>query len=80
MHPSLPFEEPSNHLTGGQMMRFVTDFDDRNGHWLVVDASNNNEIVGDHESATLAALDAIKREEDSRLGPTGPHTVHKPAA
>lgn len=57
-------------------MRFTTDFDDRNGHWLVRDAANNNEVVGDHISPTLAALDAIKREEDSLLGPTGPHTTH----
>ena len=47
-------------------MRFVTEFDDRSGHWLVLDVSNN-EIVGDHVSATLAALNAIKREEDSLM-------------
>ncbi len=47
-------------------MRFVTEFDDRNGHWLVLDV-RNNQIVGDHVSATLAALDAIKREEDSLM-------------
>ena len=47
-------------------MRFVTEFDDRNGHWLVLDVCNN-QIVGDHVSATLAALDAIKREEDSLM-------------
>ena len=61
-------------------MRFVTDFDDRNGHWLVLDAKNNNQVVGDHVSATLAALDAGKREQECLLGPTGPHTVHEPAA
>jgi len=48
-------------------MRFVTDFDDRNGHWLVLDAADNKKIVGDHVSPTLAALDAIKREEDSLM-------------
>ncbi len=47
-------------------MRFVTELDDRNGHWLVFDV-RNNQIVGDHVSATLAALDAIKREEDSLM-------------
>ena len=47
-------------------MRFVTEMDDRNGHWVVLDVSNN-QIVGDHVSATLAALDAIKREEDSLM-------------
>ena len=47
-------------------MRFVTEFDNRNGHWLVLDVSNSR-IVGDHVSATLAALDAIKREEDSLM-------------
>ena len=47
-------------------MRFVTEFNDRSGHWLVLDVSNN-QIVGDHISATLAALDAIKREEDSLM-------------
>jgi len=48
-------------------MRFVTEFDDRNGHWLVLDAADNKKIVGDHVSATLAALDAIKREQDSMM-------------
>ena len=47
-------------------MRYVTEMDNRNGHWLVLDVSNN-QIVGDHVSATLAALDAIKREEDSLM-------------
>ncbi len=47
-------------------MRFITELDDRNGHWLVFDVSTNR-IVGDHVSATLAALDAIKREEDSLM-------------
>jgi len=48
-------------------MRFLTEFDDRNGHWLVLDAANDKQIVGDHVSATLAALDAMKREEDSLM-------------
>ena len=47
-------------------MRFVTELDDQSGHWLVLDVSHN-QIVGDHISATLAALDAIKREEDSLM-------------
>ena len=47
-------------------MRFVTELDDQSGHWLVLDVSNN-QIIGDHVSATLAALDAIKREEDSLM-------------
>ena len=47
-------------------MRFITEFDDRNGHWLVLDVSNSK-IVGDHFSATLAALDAMKREQDSLM-------------
>ncbi len=47
-------------------MRFITEFNDRSGHWLVLDVSNN-QIVGDHISATMAALDAIKREEDSLM-------------
>ena len=48
-------------------MRFSTEFDDCNGHWLVLDAANNGKIVGDHISATLAALDAMKREQDGLM-------------
>ncbi len=47
-------------------MRFITEFDDRNGHWLVLDVSNSK-IAGVHSSATLAALDAMKREQDSLM-------------
>jgi len=53
------------------MMRFYTDFDERNGHWLVLDAANDKMIVGDHISATLAALDAMKREDDSLIEQEG---------
>ncbi|MDA0306913.1 MAG: hypothetical protein O3B76_11640 [Proteobacteria bacterium] len=48
-------------------MRFYTDFDEQNGHWLVLDAANDKRVVGDHISATLAALDAMKREDDSLI-------------
>ena len=53
------------------MMRFYTDFDEQNGHWLVLDAANDKMIVGDHISATLAALDAMKREDDSLIEQEG---------
>ena len=46
-------------------MRFITEMGEQAGCWLVVDTANNNAIVGNHGSATLAALDAFKREEDS---------------
>ena len=46
-------------------MRFTTEMGDQEGYWLVVDTENNSTIVGSHQSATLAALDAFKREEDS---------------
>ncbi len=46
-------------------MRFITEMGEQAGCWLVVDSANNNAIVGNHESATLAALDACKREKDS---------------
>ena len=45
-------------------MRFITEMGEQAGCWLVVDTANNNAIVGNHESATLAALDACKREKD----------------
>ena len=37
-------------------MRFITEMGEHAGCWLVVDTANNNAIVGNHESATLAAL------------------------
>ena len=46
-------------------MRFITEMDEQTGRWLVVDTENNNEIAGIHELATLAALDAFKREKDN---------------
>ena len=46
-------------------MRFNTIMGNDSGSWLVVDTADNNEIVGVHTSATLAALDAYKREQDS---------------
>ena len=48
-------------------MRFITEMGYQEGYWLVVDTENNSAIVGTHQSATLAALDAFKREEDSCL-------------
>lgn len=46
-------------------MRFITEMGNKKGYWLVVDTLDNNSIVGAHASATLAALDACKREQDS---------------
>jgi len=46
--------------------RFVAEMDSRNGYWLVFDTRDQNRVVGVHASATLAALDAMKREQDSR--------------
>ncbi len=45
-------------------MRFHTELDDMSNRWLVFDAENREEIVGVHVSGTLAALDAMKREQD----------------
>jgi len=38
--------------------------DSHEGFWLVFDTKNQNRVVGVHNSATLAALDATKREQD----------------
>lgn len=46
-------------------MRFHTELDAKSNRWLVCDAANKYRIVGVHGSATLAALDAQKREQDS---------------
>ena len=46
-------------------MRFITEIVKQTGCWLVVDTANNNTIVGIHQSETLAALNAFKREKDS---------------
>lgn len=62
------------------MMRFTTDFNEQNGHWLVVDAANDKKIVGDHISATMAALDAFKREDDSLIEQAVSRQKNKTAA
>jgi hypothetical protein len=38
--------------------------DSHQGYWLVFDTQQHNRVVGVHNSATLAALDAMKREQD----------------
>jgi len=45
-------------------LRFVAELDSHEGFWLVFDTQNQNRVVGVHTSATLAALDALKREQD----------------
>jgi len=45
-------------------MRFITEMDSQSRNWLVLDTVNGNKPVGIHFSATLAALDAFKREQD----------------
>jgi len=45
-------------------MRFHAELDNSSNHWLVFDAENQEQIVGVHVSGTLAALDAMKREQD----------------
>ncbi len=61
-------------------MRFITEMGNQNGYWLVVDTTNNNATVGVHMSATLAALDAFKREHDSCQIDPMPQPQHKTAA
>ena len=61
-------------------MRFITEMGNQNVYWLVVDTANNNATVGVHTSATLAALDAAKREQDSCQKDPSPQTQHKTAA
>jgi len=46
-------------------MRFITEMGHQSENWLVLDTADNNATVGVHTSATLAALDAYKREQDS---------------
>ena len=50
-------DDPSN-------LRFIAEMDSHEGFWLVFDTKNQNRVVGVHNSATLAALDATKREQD----------------
>ena len=45
-------------------MRFHGELDTISNHWLVFDAANEDQVVGVHVSGTLAALDAMKREQD----------------
>ena len=45
-------------------MRFHAELDTISNHWLVFDAANENQVVGVHVSGTLAALDAMKREQE----------------
>ena len=61
-------------------MRFITEMGNQTGNWLVVDTADNDAIVGVHMSATLAALDAFKREQDSCQKDPLPQTQHKTAA
>jgi hypothetical protein len=46
-------------------MRFITEMGNQSECWEVVDTADHNAIVGVHETATLAALDAYKREQDN---------------
>ena len=57
-------------------MRFITEMGDQKGYWLVVDTADNNAKVGFHMSATLAALDAAKREQEYREKNPSPQTQH----
>ena len=50
-------DDPSN-------LRFIAEMDSHEGFWLVFDTKNQNRVVGVHNSATLATLDATKREQD----------------
>ncbi len=54
-------------VDGGHMLdtRFIAEIDSKKERWLVFDTKNHNSIVGVHQSPTLAALDAAKREQDS---------------
>ncbi len=61
-------------------MRFITEMGNQKGYWLVVDTANNNAIIGIHMSATLAALDASKREQDSCPKDPLPQPQYKAAA
>ncbi len=61
-------------------MRYITEMGNQKEFWLVVDTANNNTTVGVHMSATLAALDAGKREQDSCQKDLLPQAQHKAAA
>ncbi len=61
-------------------MRFITEMGDQIGSWLVVDTAGGNAIVGVHGSATLAALDAAKREQECCQKDPSRQTEHKTAA
>ncbi len=61
-------------------MRYITEMGNQKEYWLVVDTANNNTTVGVHMSATLAALDASKREQDSCQKDPLPQLQHKAAA
>ena len=52
------------HIDDPSDLRFVTEMDSHQGFWLVFDTQEHNRVVGVHQSATLAALDALKREQD----------------
>lgn len=55
----------TNHYTNDPSdLRFIAEMDSQQGFWLVFDTQNQNRVVGVHNSATLAALDANKREQD----------------
>ena len=45
-------------------LRFIAEMDSHESFWLVFDTKYDNRVVGVHISATLAALDATKREQD----------------
>ncbi|MBC8339876.1 MAG: hypothetical protein ISR51_02205 [Rhodospirillales bacterium] len=54
-----------NHIHESTDLRYVAEKDSNEGFWLVFDTKNQNRVVGVHTSATLAALDALKREQDA---------------
>ena len=57
-----------------EAMRFITEMNSNDNHWLVLDTGKGNAVVGKHASATLAALDAFKREEETAI--TASSTLH----
>ena len=61
-------------------MRFHAELDSSSNQWLVFDAENHEEIVGVHVSGTLAAVDAMKREQDLYKSEYLPRTTLKTAA
>ena len=55
----------TNHYSDGPTdLRFIAEMDSQEGFLLVFDTKHDNRVVGVHVSATLAALDATKREQD----------------